>query len=224
VWPERRTRGRQRQQQERPPLKTERGNTTISNAVVSQVAGIAAQEVEGVQMGGGTSRAVGGVLDSVRGGSGTTRGVTVEVGEEETAIDLLLAVEYGRSIPQVSEAVRSNVIYKARGCDRTNQPADVLPESERERPAGRRASWRSEISCYLRAIGERRSVGGGDANARSFGRIDRIEGAAVKCLAHGTGDVQHGLPVVLDHLIVTHRFASGDTDPGLAGVLVYHRV
>jgi uncharacterized alkaline shock family protein YloU len=109
---ERRTRGGQRQQQERPPLKTERGNTTISNAVVSQVAGIAAQEVEGVQMGSGTSRAVGGVLESVRGGSGTTRGVTVEVGEEETAIDLLLAVEYGRSIPQVSEAVRSNVIRR----------------------------------------------------------------------------------------------------------------
>jgi uncharacterized alkaline shock family protein YloU len=110
---ERRTRGRQRQQQDRPPLKTERGNTTISNAVVSQVSGIAAQEVEGVQMGGGTSRAVGGVLDSVRGGgSGTTRGVTVEVGEEETAVDLSLAVEYGRSIPQVSEAVRSNVIRR----------------------------------------------------------------------------------------------------------------
>jgi len=107
-----RTRGRRPQQQERTPLKTERGNTTISNAVVSQVAGIAAQEVEGVQMGGGTSRAVGGVLDSVTGGSGTTRGVTVEVGEEETAIDLSLAVEYGRPIPQVSEAVRSNVIRR----------------------------------------------------------------------------------------------------------------
>jgi len=110
---ERRTRVRQRQEQERPPLQTERGNTTISNAVVSQVAGIAAQEVEGVQMGGGTSRAVGGVLDSVRGGrSGTTRGVTAEVGEEETAIDLSMAVEYGRSIPQVSEAVRTNVIRR----------------------------------------------------------------------------------------------------------------
>jgi len=109
---ERRTRGKQLQQQERTPLKTERGSTTISNAVVSQVAGIAAQEVEGVQMGGGTSRAVGGVLDSVTGGSGTTRGVTVEVGEEETAIDLSLAVEYGRPIPQVSEAVRSNVIRR----------------------------------------------------------------------------------------------------------------
>ena len=102
----------QRRAGQQSPLRSERGNTTISDTVVSQVAGIAAQEVEGVQMGGGTSRAVGGVLDSVRGGSDTTRGVTVEVGEEETAIDLSLAVEYGRSIPQVSEAVRSNVIRR----------------------------------------------------------------------------------------------------------------
>jgi uncharacterized alkaline shock family protein YloU len=94
------------------PLKTERGTTTISNAVVSQLAGMAAQEVEGVQLGGGTARAVGGVLDSVTGGSGTARGVTVEVGEEETTIELSMAVEYGRSVPQVSEAVRTNVIRR----------------------------------------------------------------------------------------------------------------
>ena len=108
-----RTRDSQQQDgQQQSPLKTERGNTTISDAVVSQVAGIAAQEVEGVQMGGGTSRAVGGVLDSVTGGSGNTRGVSVEVGEEEAAIDLAMAVEYGRSIPQISEAVRRNVINR----------------------------------------------------------------------------------------------------------------
>jgi uncharacterized alkaline shock family protein YloU len=104
-------RGTRRRQQE-SPLKTERGNTTISNAVVSQVAGMAAQEIEGVQMGGGTVRAVGGVLESVRGGSGAARGVIVEVGEEESAIELSMAIEYGRSIPQVSEAVRTNVIRR----------------------------------------------------------------------------------------------------------------
>jgi uncharacterized alkaline shock family protein YloU len=105
-------RRQRRGRQQRSPLRTERGSTSISNAVVAQVAGIAAQEVEGVQMGGGASRAVGGVLDSVRGGSSTTRGVTVEVGEEETAIDLSMTVEYGRSIPQISEAVRTNVIRR----------------------------------------------------------------------------------------------------------------
>ena len=48
------------------------------------------------------------------GGSGwETRGVTVEVGEEESAtIELSMAIEYGRSIPRVSEAVRTNVINR----------------------------------------------------------------------------------------------------------------
>ena len=94
------------------PLKSEAGSTTISNTVVSQIAGIAAQEVEEAQMGGGG--AVGGLLQSVTGGSGNnfSRGVTVEVGEEETAIDLTLTVAYGQSIPRVSQAVRDNVINR----------------------------------------------------------------------------------------------------------------
>jgi uncharacterized alkaline shock family protein YloU len=104
---------KQRRQQ-RPPLRSERGNTTISDAVVSQVAGIAAQEVEKVQMGGGAAAAVGGFLQSVSGGGSAslTRGVSVEVGEEEAAIDLTMAVEYGVSIPQVTEAARRNVINR----------------------------------------------------------------------------------------------------------------
>ncbi len=98
------------------PLRSERGNTIISDAVVSQVAGIAAQEVEKVQMGGGAAAAVGGFLQSVTGGSSGGanfgRGVSVEVGEEEAAIDLTMAVEYGVSIPQVTEAARRNVINR----------------------------------------------------------------------------------------------------------------
>ena len=94
------------------PLKSEMGITTVSNTVVSQIAGIAAQEVEEAQMGGGGS--VGGLLQSVTGSSGSnfSRGVTVEVGEEETAIDLTMAVEYGQSIPRLTDAVRRNVINR----------------------------------------------------------------------------------------------------------------
>src|SRR3954453_5569984 len=93
------------------PLRGERGGTTISDNVVAKVAGIAAQEVEGIQMGGGTARAVGGFLDSVTGG-GPTRGVGVEGGEEEAAVVLSLAVEYGRPIPQISDDVRRNIINR----------------------------------------------------------------------------------------------------------------
>ena len=98
------------------PLQSERGSTRIEDSVVQKIAGIAAQEVDGVRMGGGTSQAVGGILSSITGGStgsgGQTRGVSVEVGEVESAVDLTMTVEYGKSIPQVSEAVRRNVVNR----------------------------------------------------------------------------------------------------------------
>jgi uncharacterized alkaline shock family protein YloU len=99
------------------PLKGEIGNTTIGNTVVAQIAGIAAleAEVEGIQMGGGSSAAVGDFLQSVTGSSGSvdySRGVSVEVGEEEAAVDLSMTIEYGQSIPQITEAARRNVINR----------------------------------------------------------------------------------------------------------------
>jgi uncharacterized alkaline shock family protein YloU len=102
------------------PLTSGRGTTAIQDAVVQQIAGIAAQEVEKVQMGGGTSTAVGGFLQSVTSGvtgnsssgGNFSKGVSVEVGQEETAVDLTMALEYGVSIPQVTQAVRQNVISK----------------------------------------------------------------------------------------------------------------
>jgi uncharacterized alkaline shock family protein YloU len=99
----------------------DRGTTNISDTVVSKIAGVAAQEVEKVQMGGGTAAAVGGFLTSVTGavtggnsagGGNLTTGVSVEVGQEEAAVDLTLAVEYGVPIPQTTQAVRNNVINR----------------------------------------------------------------------------------------------------------------
>ena len=99
--------GRQQQQDLRSPLKTEHGTTTIQDGVVSKVAGIAAQEVEGVRMGsGGTSQAVGSIMSAVPGVGGSasqSRGVSVEVGEVEAAVDLTMSVEYGRSIHRVAD-------------------------------------------------------------------------------------------------------------------------
>jgi uncharacterized alkaline shock family protein YloU len=103
------------------PLHSDRGSTNISDTVVQKIAGIAAQEIEKVQMGGGAAAAVTGFLGSVSdtvtgsssgGGSPTTSGVSVEVGEREAAVDLTVAIEYGVSIPQVTETVRRNVINR----------------------------------------------------------------------------------------------------------------
>ncbi len=106
--------GQQRGQKSQSPLQTERGNTSIQDGVVAKIAGIAAQEVDGIRMGGGASQAASGIMSSLTGGSGggQTRGVSVEVGEEEAAVDLTMTTEYGKSIPQLSEAVRRNVVNR----------------------------------------------------------------------------------------------------------------
>lgn len=94
-------------------LESERGSTTLADVVVTKVAGIAAREVPGVyELGGGVARAVGGLSQRVGVGDQRTQGVSVEVGQREAAVDLTLVIEYGESIPQVSEAVRSNVIKR----------------------------------------------------------------------------------------------------------------
>jgi uncharacterized alkaline shock family protein YloU len=99
----------QDQRQADSPLVGGRGRTTISDSVVSQIAGMAAQEVEGVHMGGGASRAAGGILGSITGSESQTRGVSVEVGTTEVAIDLTMGVEYGRNIMEVVEEVRRRI-------------------------------------------------------------------------------------------------------------------
>ncbi len=91
------------------PLVSERGVTTIKDTVVSRIAGMAAQEVEGVHMGGGASRATGGILESITGSESQTRGISVEVGRTEVAIDLKMGIEYGRNILQSVDEVRRRI-------------------------------------------------------------------------------------------------------------------
>ncbi|GAA1916374.1 Asp23/Gls24 family envelope stress response protein [Streptomyces durmitorensis] len=89
-----------------------RGKTSIADVVVVKIAGMAAREIPGVfDMGGGLSRTIGAVRDRVPGGRPNVgRGVKVEVGERQTAIDLDIVVEYGVPITDVAHDVRENVI------------------------------------------------------------------------------------------------------------------
>ncbi len=96
-------------------LVTEQGRTSIADSVVLKIAGVASREVNGVHaMGSGGARAFGAIRDRIPGSSGQSpsQGVTVEVGERQAAIDIDLVVEYGVSIPDVSQAVRRNVIQR----------------------------------------------------------------------------------------------------------------
>ena len=97
------------QQRGESPLLSDRGATIISDTVVSSIAGMAAQEVEGVHMGGGASRTAGGVLGSLTGSESKTSGISVEVGRTETAIDLKMGIEYNKNILQTVEEVRRRI-------------------------------------------------------------------------------------------------------------------
>jgi uncharacterized alkaline shock family protein YloU len=89
-----------------------RGRTTIADGVVEKIAGLAARDVVGVHtMGSGLSRTFGAVRDRVPGGTkSVTRGVSAEVGERQTALDLEIVIDYGVAIADVAGAVRENVI------------------------------------------------------------------------------------------------------------------
>ncbi len=95
-----------------PPasLQTDRGKTVIAENVVARVADLAAREIRGVHsLAGG----VGSRLRRLAPGMGdSNRAAAVEVGEKEAIVALDLVVDYGVSIPQLAEAVRSNVIER----------------------------------------------------------------------------------------------------------------
>src|ERR687885_2560540 len=125
------------------PLVSERGSTTISSTVVSSIAGRAAQEVEGVHMGGGASRTASGVLGSITGSESTTRGVSVEVGRTETAIDLKMGIEYNKNILQTVDEVRRRIterVEEMTGLRITELNATItditFPEREERRRLG----------------------------------------------------------------------------------------
>ena len=82
------------------------GSIRIADEVVSIIAGLAATEIDGIAgMSGGL---VGGIAEML-GKKNFAKGVKVEVGEKEAAVDLFIIVKYGVRIPDVAIAVQENV-------------------------------------------------------------------------------------------------------------------
>ena len=82
------------------------GLIRIADEVVGIIAGLAATEVAGVAgMSGGL---VGGIAE-ILGKKNLSKGVKVEVGEKEAAVDLYIIVEYGVRIPDIALRVQENV-------------------------------------------------------------------------------------------------------------------
>ncbi|TGE34231.1 Asp23/Gls24 family envelope stress response protein [Desulfosporosinus sp. Sb-LF] len=83
------------------------GSIRIADEVVEIIAGLAASEVEGVVgMSGGL---VGDLAHILGRNKNLSKGVKVEVGEHEVAVDLFIVVEYGVAIPEVALNVQGSV-------------------------------------------------------------------------------------------------------------------
>lgn len=82
------------------------GTVKIANEVVAIVAGLAATEVEGIA---GMSGGITGGISEMLGMKNLSKGVKVEVGEKESAIDIFVIVDYGSKISEVALKVQENV-------------------------------------------------------------------------------------------------------------------
>ncbi len=82
------------------------GSIRIADEVVRIIAGLAATEVPGVAgMSGGI---VGGITEML-GRKNLSKGVKVDVGEKEAAIDIFVVIEYGSKIPEVASQIQQKV-------------------------------------------------------------------------------------------------------------------
>jgi uncharacterized alkaline shock family protein YloU len=93
---------------------TEQRNFRIEDNVVTKIAGIAVNETEGLRTTTAAPDALEGAIDQVRGDQSRPKGVSADIGGEDSRanIEVTVAVEYGKRIPQVTEAARKNVIER----------------------------------------------------------------------------------------------------------------
>jgi uncharacterized alkaline shock family protein YloU len=82
------------------------GSIRIANEVVKIIAGLAATEVKGIiGMSGGVVDGFAELLKK----KNLSKGVKVEVGEKQVAVDLFVIIEYGAKIPDTAYLVQENV-------------------------------------------------------------------------------------------------------------------
>ncbi len=124
-------------------LPSELGVVKIADEVVSIVAGLAAAEIEGVSsMSGGIT----GGITEVLGRKNLSKGVKVEVGTEETKVDIFIIVKYGVRIPDVAWNIQESVkkaVEETTGLRVSNVNVHVqgiqFPQKENEQEEGETA-------------------------------------------------------------------------------------
>jgi len=87
-------------------ITDEKGDIRITDDVVAVISGVAAIDVPGVA---GMSGGIVGDVAEILGRKNLTKGVKVEVGQLEAAVDLYVIIEYGFRIPEVAWEIQEKV-------------------------------------------------------------------------------------------------------------------
>jgi len=87
-------------------VKTDLGSIQIAPEVIEVIAGLATIETPGVA---GMSGSFAGGISELLGRKNLSKGVKVEVGQKETAVDVSVVIEFGHRIPEVSANIQSNI-------------------------------------------------------------------------------------------------------------------
>ena len=92
--------------EKRVEIVDEDGRITIAEDVITSIARIAAEKVDGIaRSGGGTS----GGLQRIFGGEDIAPNIKTELAEDTARIELRIAVEYGYPVHEVAQGVQKNV-------------------------------------------------------------------------------------------------------------------
>jgi uncharacterized alkaline shock family protein YloU len=86
--------------------RTDMGTIQIAPEVIEVIAGLATVEVSGVK---GMSGGFAGGIAELLGRKNLSKGVKVEVGQREAAVDVSIIVEYGNRIPEIASEIQRNV-------------------------------------------------------------------------------------------------------------------
>lgn len=86
--------------------KTDMGTIQIAPEVIEVIAGLATIEVEGIA---GMSGGLAGGIAELLGKKNVSKGVKVEVGQKEAAVDVSVVIQYGYKIPEVANNVQENI-------------------------------------------------------------------------------------------------------------------
>ena len=86
--------------------KTDIGTIQIAPEVIEVIAGLATVEVQGVA---GMSGGFAGGIAELLGRKNLSKGVKVEVGQRQAAVDVSIIINYGFKIPEVAHEIQRNV-------------------------------------------------------------------------------------------------------------------